>query len=185
MHGIGLQQYITVSPRLAVLTVDLTRDTYAYYCRPHKYIMCPVPLTCIDPQMHIIIRPYPCGLMAPSICPIRANNSLNGFVETSNLAEMFSLARVNDTPFGHKGRKSRSYVGAVEISNRRRPNQQSEAINTLQHRRSLTNLNLRALAPEPIRQTRPKPYHFFRWYGSQCKLPYHFSGPRDIYSPCK
>ena len=37
-----------------------------------------------------------------------------------------------------------------------------------------------SMAPESIPQTRPKPYHFFRWYGSQCKLPYHFSDPRDI-----
>jgi len=41
--------------------------------------------------------------------------------------------------------------------------------------RTLPNLNPNPkadpdpLAPEPIRQTRPKPYHFFRWYGSQCK----------------
>ena len=27
------------------------------------------------------------------------------------------------------------------------------------------------LAPEPIRQTGPKPYHFFRWYGFVCKMP--------------
>jgi len=39
------------------------------------------------------------------------------------------------------------------------------------------------LAPEPIRQTRPKPYHFFRWYGFVCKMPYYFSGLRGIYSP--
>ena len=32
-------------------------------------------------------------------------------------------------------------------------------------------------APEPIRQTRPKPYHFLTWYdGSQCKMSYHVSG---------
>jgi len=31
---------------------------------------------------------------------------------------------------------------------------------------------------EPIRQTRPKPYHFFA-YGSHCKMLYHFPGPRD------
>jgi len=29
--------------------------------------------------------------------------------------------------------------------------------------------------PESIWQTWPKPYHFFRWYGSQCKMMYHFS----------
>jgi len=40
-----------------------------------------------------------------------------------------------------------------------------------------------ALVLEPIRQIRPKPYQFFGWYGSQCKMPYHFSGPRDIQSP--
>jgi len=35
-----------------------------------------------------------------------------------------------------------------------------------------------ALAPEPIRQTRPKPLHFFRWYGSRRKIPYDFSDPQ-------
>jgi len=36
------------------------------------------------------------------------------------------------------------------------------------------------ICPVTIPQTWPKPYHFVSWYGSQCKMLYHFSDPQDI-----